>query len=71
MAVKSLLSDQRYIPFVKRYAFDLNRFSIEVCGTIPTFQQFDLFNSISPAGSRTTVSSGHGIGKSRLIAVCA
>jgi len=71
MAVKTILSDIRYIEFVKRYANNLNAFSIEVCGTIPTPQQYDLNNSVVPVGSRTSVSSGHGIGKSRLIAVAA
>ena len=71
MAIKTILSDIRYPDFVSRYANNLNWFSIEVCGTIPTPQQYDLNNSVVPVGSRTTVSSGHGIGKSRLIAVAA
>jgi len=71
MAIKTLKTDPRYKSFVDRYSFNLARFSIEVCGTIPTPQQFELCTSISPVGSRTSVSSGHGIGKSRLIAVTA
>ena len=58
--VKSVTSDPRYVDFVKRYAFDANRFAIEVCGVVPTWQQKDMFDSVSPSGSRTSVSSGHG-----------
>lgn len=37
----------------------------------PTVQQVELFDSVSPFGSRTTVRSGHGSGKSRSIGVIA
>ena len=47
--------------FAERYAFDATRFAIEVCGMSSiTWQQVDLFDSVAPFGSRTTVSSGHG-----------
>lgn len=36
-----------------------------------THQQIDLFESINPAGSRTSVSSGHGTGKTRAIGITA
>lgn len=60
---RSLLADPRYLAFAKRYAFDLTRFAVEVVGMSPTGQQIELFESVSPAGSRTSVSSGHGVGK--------
>lgn len=65
MAAKrpSLLTDPRYPDFVKRYAFDALRFAVEVVGLTPTWQQIELFNSVSVPGSRTSVSSGHGTGK--------
>ena len=37
----------------------------------PTADQVALFQSVSPAGSRTTVRSGHGTGKSRALGVLA
>lgn len=64
-----LIDDPRYVPFAARYAFDLNRFAAEVVGMDPTHQQIELFDSVSPPGSRTTVRSGHGSGKSRSLAV--
>lgn len=64
MAVQRKLAitdDPRYLEFVARYAFDCTRFAIEVCGlSAPTYQQIDMFDSVSEPGSRTSVSSGHG-----------
>lgn len=64
-----LPSDPRWPEFVKRYAFDLNRFAFEVCGQRSTWQQVELFNSVQDPGSRTSVASGHGTGKSRGLAI--
>lgn len=72
MAVKSkllLTDDPRYVEFVARYAFDCTRFAIEVCGLSPTHQQIQLFDSVSDPGSRTSVSSGHGTGKTSGFAI--
>lgn len=70
--IRALTADPRWEPFVKRYAFDAARFAIEVCGMSRiTWQQMELFDSVSPFGSRTTVSSGHGTGKTRSFAVIA
>ncbi len=63
--------DPRYLSFSRRYAFDLFRFAVEVVGMVPTGQQVELLDSVAPAGSRTSVRSGHGSGKSRCIAVIA
>lgn len=68
-AIKSLLADPRYPDFVRRYAFDPLRFAIEVCGITPTWQQIELLNSVASPGSRTTVSSGHGTGKTNIFGV--
>lgn len=62
-STKTLLDDPRYPEFVKRYAFDLPRFAIEVCRVIPTHQQWEMFESVQDPGSRTSISSGHGTGK--------
>lgn len=66
-----LIDDPRYVQFAARYAFNLHRFAIEVVGMIPTHQQVELLDSVSPPGSRTTVRSGHGSGKSRSLAIIA
>ena len=66
-----LLDDPRYLPFAARYAFSLARFAAEVVGMMPTHQQLELLDSVSPPGSRTSVRSGHGSGKSRSLAVIA
>lgn len=60
---RTLLDDPRYPDFVKRYAFDLPRFAIEVCRIIPTHQQWEMFESVQDPGSRTSIASGHGTGK--------
>lgn len=60
---RTLLDDPRYPEFAKRYAFDIPRFAIEVCGMVPTHQQWEMFESVQWPGSRTSVSSGHGTGK--------
>jgi len=66
-----LPSDPRWPEFVRRYAFDLNRFAFEVCGQRSTWQQVELFASVQDEGSRTSVSSGHGTGKSRALGIIA
>jgi hypothetical protein len=66
-----LTEDPRYPAFVRRYALDVTRFACEVVGMSPTAQQIELFESVSPLGSRTSVRSGHGSGKSRSLAVIA
>ncbi len=67
----TIVDDPRYLEFVERYAFDLTRFAIEVCNTEPTYQQQEMFDSVSLPGSRTSVSSGHGTGKTAGFAIIA
>ena len=64
-----LPKDPRYDGFVRRYAHDLPRFAVEVCGIVPTWQQLEFFESIQRPGSRTSVSSGHGTGKTQAFAI--
>ena len=66
MRQKTITSDPRWKEFRDRFAFNLPKFLVEVCGFVPTWQQFEVCDSISPSGSRTSVSSGHGTGKSRV-----
>lgn len=58
-----LIQDRRYPAFVKRYAYDLPLFAKEVCGITLTYQQIEVMESVQPLGSRTSISSGHGTGK--------
>ncbi len=60
--------DPRWLPFCAAYAGDLERFAIEVQGVQPTPQQIELYRSVSPSRSRTSVASGHGTGKTTSIA---
>lgn len=62
---RDLKNDPRWRPFIERYAFDLKRFFAEVIKTEFTWQQELIFDSVELPGSRTSVSSGHGTGKSR------
>lgn len=68
---KSLLDDPRWWDFIEKYAYDIGRFAVEVCGMndidnkAPTWQQFDLFDLVQENGCRVSVSSGHGTGKTR------
>ncbi len=65
--------------FRKRYQYNIFAFAVEVLGMdgtdrwgkaeSVTWQQFELFDSIRFPGSRTTVSSGHGTGKTRSMAI--
>lgn len=71
MAIKALIEHPNYIDFVDRYAFDLFRFAIEVVGITPTKQQQELFSSVCKVGSRTSVRSGHGTGKTSAAAIIA
>ncbi len=70
-AKRSILNDPRYLPFVERYCTDITRFAIEVCGITPTFQQVQMYESVAPFGSRTSVTSGHGTGKTQGFSVIA
>lgn len=65
MAIRHLFlhQDQRWVDFCRRFAHDPVRFAVEVLRITPTHQQIELFRSVAPSRSRTSVSSGHGTGK--------
>lgn len=67
--IKSITSDPRYPDFVKKYRYDWARFAVERLNTDPTWQQAEVIESTEQVGSRTTVSSGHGTGKSEITAI--
>ncbi|PTQ87084.1 terminase large subunit domain-containing protein [Agitococcus lubricus] len=74
---KTLLDDPRWWDFIEKYAYDIGRFAVEVCGMndidnqAPTWQQFDLFDLAQENGCRVSVSSGHGSGKTRSAGIIA
>lgn len=65
MAKKRVLlhQDPRWKPFCRKFAPDIVRFMHEVLGLRPTPHQIELFRSVAPSRSRTSVASGHGTGK--------
>lgn len=63
-----LPQDPRWFGLVERFAGDIAGFSMEVRGQTPSFQQMDLFSSVSVSRSRTSVASGHGTGKTTALA---
>lgn len=71
LSTPKLIQDPRYISFVKRYSGNLTLFAKEVCGLELTYQQVEIAQSVNPFGSRTTISSGHGTGKTATYGVIA
>lgn len=67
--VKSITSDPRYPELVKKYRYDWTRFAVELVGKEPTWQQRLILNSAQRVGARTSVSSGHGTGKSDMTSI--
>ncbi len=67
----SLADHPEYQKFVDRYSFDLMRFAIEVVGITPTDHQIAMFQSVEDPGSRTSIASGHGTGKTSGFAIIA
>lgn len=63
-----LTKDPRWKPFVARYCGDAARFALEVQGIEISDQQIEMFDSVSESRSRTSISSGHGTGKTTGIA---
>lgn len=66
---KSILTDPRYEEFCLRYWDDPYKYACEIAPSLlevpsPSFQTAELFKAVSSPGSRTSVSSGHGTGKS-------
>lgn len=71
MSVPKLIKHPEYINFVRRYSNNLTAFAREVCGLELTWQQHEVSQSIQNLGSRTTISSGHGTGKTALFGIVA
>lgn len=69
MKVRSLNQDPRYIDFCRRYRSDWVRASVELFEKLPSPQQQQLLESVQETGSFTSVSSGHGTGKSDMASI--
>lgn len=64
-----IMEDVRYIDFVKRYRNNLHKFAKEVCLTNVTWQQLQALNYTVKFGSRVSISSGHGTGKTAIFSI--
>jgi len=73
----NLLELPEWFEACERYRYDITRFAVEALGMTAeqgqavTWQQELLFDSIAIPGSRTSVASGHGTGKSRSAGIIA
>lgn len=66
---KTALSAPEYPTYVARYRHNWQQLSLDVCGMHLTHQQRPLALAIQQEGCRVSVSSGHGTGKSSLLAM--
>lgn len=75
--MEDLLTLPEWHAVCERYRYDITRFAVEAlnmteaAGQAVTHQQEILFKSIEIPGSRTSVASGHGTGKSRSAGIVA
>lgn len=67
--IKSVLSDKRYNAYVKKYRYNWTRLAVELVGKKPSWQQRKIIDSTQRIGSRTSVTSGHGTGKSDMTSI--
>lgn len=65
---KTILRDPRYADFCVRYYDNLTRYVCENSRHKPSWQQIDLMEAIEKPGCRVACASGHGSGKSFLMA---
>jgi hypothetical protein len=59
----NLCEDPRYLAFLERYHADPLSFAVEATGFIPSLDQIDLFNAVTPKNAKVSVVSGTGTGK--------
>lgn len=69
MKYPSILEDPRYKEYRARYINDWPRLTLNLTGTKPTWQQMPIIRGVSEIKCRYSISSGHGTGKSHIIAV--
>ncbi|MDR4027816.1 MAG: hypothetical protein V8Q91_16575 [Bilophila wadsworthia] len=68
MKCRDILYDPRYRDFQERYYDNLTRYVLDNCQYTPTWQQLEFLQAVEKPGCRVAVSSGHGTGKSFLLA---
>ncbi|UTM60455.1 terminase (plasmid) [Photobacterium sp. CCB-ST2H9] len=67
--LKRITSDPRYWELVKKYRYDWIGFAVELVGKTPTWQQEEIIIPTQETGSRVSVASGHGTGKSDMTSI--
>lgn len=66
--IREILRDPRYVEFQNRYYDNLVAYVLDNSRHQPTWQQMDFLEAVSKPGCRVAVSSGHGTGKSEMLA---
>lgn len=66
--IKTILSEPRYPKFLFQYRYNWIEFAL-LCGKSPTWQQRLIIEAVQKKGSRVSVSSGHGTGKSDMTSI--
>ncbi|WP_270818415.1 terminase [Aeromonas sp. Y318-3] len=67
--LRSITKDPRYPELVAKYRYDWIRASVDLFGKEPTWQQQIILEAIEEPGSKVSVSSGHGTGKSDMTSI--
>ncbi|HAT3959798.1 TPA: terminase [Citrobacter freundii] len=67
--IRSITTDPRYPEFCARYRHNYRLAALELFGKEPTWQQDEILESVQEEGSKTTVTSGHGTGKSDMTSI--
>ncbi|MCZ4061296.1 hypothetical protein O3W44_22455 [Pantoea sp. LMR881] len=67
--IRSVTSDPRWREMVIRYRYNWGLAAVELFGKIPSHQQDEILLSAQEQGSRTSVASGHGTGKSDMTSI--
>lgn len=66
--VNNVLADPRYLRFRERYYDNFAAYVLENAEVTPTWQQMDFARACQEPGARVATSSGHGTGKSYMLA---
>lgn len=66
--IKTVLSEPHYPDFLLRYRYNWIEFAL-LCNKKPTWQQRLIIEAVQKKGSRVSVSSGHGTGKSDMTSI--
>lgn len=67
--IRSITRDPRYRDLVAKYRYSWIQAAVELFGKEPTWQQELIIISAQQLGARTSVSSGHGTGKSDMTSI--